>query len=248
MGAERMNATRQRRFELAVFAALLLVLNAPVAAGRVPSALIFQPDAVGAGEWWRLVTHPFVHATWYHLLLDGTAFLALHASLAEARAGRRLAYVLASGAGSLGAAWIVRGGSMAGGLCGLSGIAHGLMAVSALEAIVLARAAGGAQRSAMLRAGWTSLALVVAKAGYEAVAGRMLFTWLHFGLMGEPVAVSHAGGVAGGLGLALAFRMWEAWRGPGPGAPAPGRVAEATRGLACRPAVSTGWPASSPTR
>ena len=44
-----------------------------------------------------------------------------------------------------------------------------------------------------------SFILVVCKAGFEAFTGRMFFGFLDFGLLGEPVAVSHAGGVIGGL-------------------------------------------------
>lgn len=146
--------------------------------------LYFSPTAVADGQWWRVLTHPFVHVSWYHLLLDGTAFLLLYQSLR----GPRLAYVAASAAGSLLAAcwfWPAIGAT---GLCGLSGVAHGLMAVSALELI---------QRRERL--GWVCLVAVVAKSVWEAATGTVFFTWLHFGLMGAPVAVCHAGGVVGCL-------------------------------------------------
>jgi hypothetical protein len=40
---------------------------------------------------------------------------------------------------------------------------------------------------------------VVLKSGFEAFNGRMLFTFLDFGMVGDPVAVTHAGGALGGL-------------------------------------------------
>jgi rhomboid family GlyGly-CTERM serine protease len=156
--------------------------------------MIFMPQAVQDGEWWRLFTHPFVHVTWYHLLLDGVAFLALYHSLVEVSAVRRLLYVLAAAAGSLLLSWASAPGISTSGLCGLSGTAHGLMAVSALE-LVGAQPPGSNGR----RIGLVSLAVVVGKAALEALSGRMFFTFLHFGLMGDPVAVSHAGGIIGGL-------------------------------------------------
>jgi hypothetical protein len=47
--------------------------------------------------------------------------------------------------------------------------------------------------------GWLSLILVLGKGAFEAVTGRMFFGFLDFGLLGNPVAVSHAGGILGGL-------------------------------------------------
>ena len=163
--------------------------------------MVFLPQAVQGGEWWRLFTHPFVHVTWYHLLLDGVAFLALYHSLVEASLFRRLLYVLGAGAGSLLVSWATAPGISTGGLCGFSGIAHGLMAVSALE-LVAGQPPGSTER----RIGQISFVLVVGKAAVEALSGRMFFTFLHFGLMGDPVAVSHAGGIAGSLLVMLLLR------------------------------------------
>jgi hypothetical protein len=79
------------------------------------------------------------------------------------------------------------------GLCGLSGIAHGLMAISALDMV---RAGND---PAIRRAGLISFALVVAKSIIEALTGSIMLERLHFGRLGSPVAVCHAGGVLGGL-------------------------------------------------
>jgi rhomboid family GlyGly-CTERM serine protease len=181
------------------FAVLLAICSGPALFGAMPQNLIFQPDAVRAGEWWRLLTHPFVHVTWYHLLLDGSAFFLLYHSLLETRLRHRLAYVLAAGTGSLLLSWLAAPAIAAHGLCGLSGIAHGLMAISALEMM-----RHNYHHSAEWRWGAITFALVVGKALFEAVTGRVFFGFLHFGLMGAPVAVSHAGGILGGLLAALA--------------------------------------------
>lgn len=183
-----------RRPELLLFVALLALFNAPVLAGSCFQSMVFLPQAVQAGEWWRLFTHAFVHVTWYHLLLDGAAFLALYHSLLASSLARRLLYVLGAGAGSLLVSWLSAPAISTGGLCGLSGIAHGLMAVSALE-LVGTQPPGSTER----RIGQLGFILVVGKAALEALSGRMFFTFLHFGLMGDPVAVSHAGGIVGGL-------------------------------------------------
>ena len=198
----RETAVRRRRGELLAFAALLLVFNAPLLAGSRWLSMIFLPDAVMSGQWWRLFTHAFVHVSWYHLLLDGSAFLLLYHGLLEAKLRRRLAYVIGGGAGSLLLAWATVPWLTSSGLCGLSGIAHGLMAVSAVEMI-----AGQPRNSPQWRIGLITFLLVAGKAAIEAWSGRMFFTWLHFVLMGDPVAVSHAGGVIGALLAMLLTRL-----------------------------------------
>src|SRR5690348_16262975 len=73
----------RHRPEMLLFALAVCIANAPLLAGHCWQALTFQPEAVRAGQWWRLLTHPFVHITWYHLLLDGVAFFILYHSLSE---------------------------------------------------------------------------------------------------------------------------------------------------------------------
>jgi rhomboid family GlyGly-CTERM serine protease len=181
----------KRQVELFVWLGLILGLNLPVLLGSSPGQLMLVPGVLASGEWWRLVTHPFVHVTWYHLLLDGAGFLILYHSLQERSLLRRLGYVAAGAWGAAAISWWGTGLNQ--GLCGLSGTAHGLMAVSAVEMVRGSRT--GSDRTI----GWVTLWLVIAKAGVEAATGRMFLEWLHFGLMGTPVAVSHAGGVIGAL-------------------------------------------------
>ena len=200
--------------EMFLFVPLLIIINAPVVVGSTFHSMIFQADAVRHGEWWRLFTHPFVHVTWYHLLLDGTACVALYGSLMGASVFRRVTYIIAGAAGSLALSWAGAPGIATSGLCGLSGIAHGLMAVSALE-MISTNPPGSAEH----RIGWISFLLVVAKAAFEAVSGRMFFAFLDFGLLGSPVAVSHAGGIIGCL--AAVFVLSRAPNGPRPNLRAP---------------------------
>jgi rhomboid family GlyGly-CTERM serine protease len=196
-----------RKPEMLVFAGLILVFSGPVLFGSVWQSMMFQPAAVKGGEWWRLFTHPFVHITWYHLLLDASAFFLLYNSLLEEAIARRLAFVLGGGTGSLLLSWMAAPAISTNGLCGLSGIAHGLMAVSALEMM-----ANQPRHSPEWRVGAFTFALVAGKAAFEAISGRILFGFLYFGLVGDPVAVSHAGGIVGGL-LAMLFLQFTARSG-----------------------------------
>ncbi len=189
-----------RRPEMIIFASLILVFSGSVLFGSFWQAMIFVPAAVNGGEWWRLLTHPFVHVTWYHLLLDAAAFFLLYHSLLEGKVARRLAFVLGSAVGSLLLSWLTTPAISTSGLCGLSGIAHGLMAVSAVEMMTTQP-----RHSSGWRIGLITFAVVVGKAAYEAISGHVMFGFLHFGLMGNPIAVSHAGGIVGGLVVMLTF-------------------------------------------
>lgn len=187
-------ASLRERPELAVFLLLMLVLSGPVFFGAMWRTMMFDPAAVLAGEWWRLFTHPFVHVSWYHLLLDGTAFLLLYHGLSEPSRTHRMICVAAAGTGSLLLTWIAAPIVFTTGLCGLSGIAHGLMAVSAVEMM------WNRQRDSVeWRIGAITFAIVTGKAAFEALTGGAFFEFLYFGLVGIPVTVSHAGGVIGGL-------------------------------------------------
>src|SRR6185436_16436881 len=72
-------------------------------------------------------------------------------------------------------------------------IAHGLMVISALELM------SEREDRTLFWMGLACFVMVVLKSAFEAFSGRMLFTFLDFGMVGYPVAVTHAGGVLGGL-------------------------------------------------
>jgi hypothetical protein len=48
--------------------------------------------------------------------------------------------------------------------------------------------------------------IVVGKSIIEAVTGHVVFEGFHFGALGCPVAVCHAGGILGGLGAWLIYK------------------------------------------
>lgn len=164
--------------------------------GFVAEHLMFQPDALAGGQWWRLLTYPLVHLSIYHLLLDAGAFLILLHGLNEKRLGPRLFYCLCASTGSLLLSWFWSPQMAKFGLAGLSGLAHGLLAISALELMRIPN---------MRRWGALSLGVVVLKSGYELVTGTVVFDFMHLGLCGTPIAASHAGGVIGAL---MGFSAW----------------------------------------
>jgi rhomboid family GlyGly-CTERM serine protease len=181
---------------ISLFAAALIIFNTTLLSKNLTGALIYLPDAVSAGEWWRLLTYPFVHVSFYHLLIDGLAFVVLYRSLLETRFARRVLYIAGAGMGSMLAATFAATETTSTGLCGLSGIAHGLMTVSALEFM---RTGTEHNDRISKMAGLVSLILIIGKSLIEAITGSVIFGWMHIGYIGYPIAICHAGGVVGAL-------------------------------------------------
>lgn len=182
-----------RHWDTVAFAVLLAVFNLPLLTGHFSTQFVFQPAAVLAGEWWRLFSHCFVHVSWYNLALDAAAFFLAYVELREWRFARRLAFVAAAAGGSLAVSWWAAPAVATHGLCGLSGVAHGLTALVGLE--LLRRELD----PTLQLAGLLTFVGVVAKCIFEAVTGEVIFASWHLGLVGVPIAVCHAGGVIGAL-------------------------------------------------
>jgi len=171
---------------------MIVLCNIHLLTGQTCQPLIFQCDAVMAGGVYRLITHPFVHLSGYHFLLDAGAFLLLYTGLDEKRPSRRMLILAVCGICGLAAPLIFAPLVYSRGLCGLSGIAHGLMAYSALEMM---------NDPKNFKIGLACLLSVTLKSMFEAVTGDVMFSFLHFGLCGIPIAVCHTGGVMGGIFL-----------------------------------------------
>ena len=184
---------RFHKVELATFAVVLLVLNWTLFEGTSNTRLMFMLEATAQGAWWRLFTHPFIHVTWWHLLLDGAAFLLLYRDLQEQPWAQRILLCIGSAIGSLLVCLYADPLLSTRGLCGISGVAHGLMVISALNLMQQKH------DKFLFRMGLCSFTLVTAKCLIEALTGKMFFTFLYFGMVGDPVAVTHAGGVLGAI-------------------------------------------------
>ncbi len=175
---------------LTLLCLLIGAANLHLIGGDFGPTLIFLPGAVAAGEWWRVLTFPFVHVSWYHLLLDAGAFLLLYKEIEDLPALTRSLVLVMCGAFSLATAMLASPLIDQLGLCGLSGIAHGLMAFTALRMMNVQEERNVGQ--------WL-FALVVTKAACEALTGTVLLEFLYMGLCGSPIAACHAGGVMGGI-------------------------------------------------
>ena len=187
-----------RYWQTAAWVLMLAVINWPLIHGEVRTSLLFLPAAVKAGQWWRMASFPLIHLSWYHLLLDAGGFLLVYHSLEERRVLLRLMYVAGAGAGSLLLTLALEPEISHRGLAGLSGVAHGLMAVSALEML---------RQPDQRRWGVFCFVLVAGKSIYELYTGQVVFAFMHMGLCGHPLAASHAGGVIGALWVLATRRL-----------------------------------------
>lgn len=182
-----------KRIEIRGLLALLLLTNLGLVLGNTPASnLIFQPVSVASGEWWRILSWPFVHVSRYHLLIDGIAFLLLYSGLQEHNRYIRLSYALWAAVGSLMLPLLLAPEIAVIGLCGLSGPAHGLMAITALELRT---------NSKEKRLGKLLLYGLLLKTGFELVSGTAFLQQLHIGDIGQPIVSTHAGGVVAGAAL-----------------------------------------------
>ncbi len=179
------------RMAIVFWVSLLAVVNFSLVFGNHPAInMMFRPDAIADGEWWRIFLSPLVHVSPYHLLMDGSAFLLVYIGLEEHRWSRRLVLTLFSAAGSLLLPLFIAPELNRIGLCGLSGAAHGLTAVSSLE---MSRHRGQKKIGCFL------LVVLSLKVAWELWSGTVFLHFLHFGDIGHPIVATHAGGVLGGV-------------------------------------------------
>ena len=190
-----------RSFELCFWLGLLIFCNHSLLQGRMAGQYVFLPSLVGNGEWYRAVLSPFVHVSWYHLALDALAFLFLWKSLDGENTGVRWIYLLFCWAGCLLVPLLVSEQIHALGLCGLSGISHGLFAVSALELAADKKY----QEAGFI--GRIMFAVLFAKIVWEMLSGKVFLAGFHLGYVGTPLVSSHLGGFLGGSLAYFLIRM-----------------------------------------
>ncbi len=183
-----------------IFITILLICNTHLLGSGLPSNLIFKQDLASAGEWWRFFSHPFVHVSWYHLLLDGLAVSLLWRETPYNSVWEKLFVATGCGLMSLIAVILFSQEATLVGYCGLSGVAHGLMTVVSLGLVV----DGGVftkdgQGMIPVIVGWVLLLFVGVKSIIEVVSGAVIFSQFHGGELGVPIVHAHLGGVIGGL-------------------------------------------------
>ncbi len=145
------------------------------------------------------MSHPFVHVSWYHLLLDGLAASLLWRELPYNSVWEKL--FVATGCGLISLFVVILFSQKASlvGYCGLSGVAHGLMTVVGLGMLGGRVPIKNSQGVMQAVVGWALLLFVSLKSVTEVVTGTVIFSQFHGGDLGVPIVHAHLGGVAGGL-------------------------------------------------
>jgi membrane associated rhomboid family serine protease len=176
-------------FEIGCFLLLLVVFNLPILTDQISFSL--YPSTLWMIEPWRWFTFAWHHISLYHLLMDGAAFVILYQSL-RCGFGERLQHlvlcILFSGLIPI----LIDERLWAVGLCGLSGVAHGMMLIGALETVVH-------PDKNFKKIGFLMFCAVLGKTIFEQITGSVLFAEHHLGNVGIPIAACHTGGLVGAL-------------------------------------------------
>jgi rhomboid family GlyGly-CTERM serine protease len=188
---------RDCRLTLAVIVLAGLATAAAFASPSVRDVLVADGRSFD-GAWWRLVTGPFVHATWGHLVRDlaliAIAGIAYEGPLATHKLGLFAAGIVLPPLAVLvaeDARWY----------CGLSGLSHALLAAALAYEVIRRRRTA---RAIVLGLG----AIAASKPLYELATGEPAFAMsLGEGVVQVPLA--HVVGVLVGICFGLA-----AARGP----------------------------------
>ena len=147
------------------------------------ATLVFDRAAIGAGEWWRVVTGSWVHLSTAHLLYDALAVL-IAGWLLE-RDGAPLRSIVLAAASAVGVGVLI-GMPEITRYAGLSGIAYALVSYLALS--------GLGERGTWRRLCVTTLLVLAAKLSFELSTGRFLLVAQGDEIVAVPLA--HAVGMA----------------------------------------------------
>ncbi|GMR17126.1 MAG: hypothetical protein BMS9Abin32_184 [Gammaproteobacteria bacterium] len=155
-------------------------------------ALRFDRDGIAGGQFWRLLSGHFVHLGWPHAAMNIAGLMLLWLLLRKCfRSWQWCAVGLISMAAIDLGFWVLQPQLLW--YVGLSGLLHGLLAAGALHG--MRHATPGS---------WYLLVLLLAKLGYEQVAGPLPGSVTS---AGGPVAVdAHLYGAVGGAVAALALQ------------------------------------------
>ncbi len=210
-----MKKWKNNRFALFGFLTLVLLANGHLFQGQLPNLLNYDHGKVIAGEWWRILTYSFAHVSWYHLVLDVSATLLLWQEVNHLATKTKLALVAYISMMVLSISVLFSPYLVTTGLCGLSGLAHGLGVFTGL----LKMKKGFGAKTARSSLGYSGLLLsgaIIIKCIYEVYYRQVLFGNFHLLDLGFPIVHAHLGGAVGGLSffLLLYLKDWKGEKNP----------------------------------
>jgi rhomboid family GlyGly-CTERM serine protease len=176
-------------------AVAMLAIAATACAFASPSVTdaLRADERIFDGQWWRLVTGPFLHATWAHLARD-LALVAIAGTAYEGPLASRKLQLFAGGL--VLPALTVLVSRDADWYCGLSGLSHALLAAALSFEFVRRRGVARAVVGLLC-------AIAATKPLFELVTGAPAFA-MTLGANVAQVPLAHAIGVAVGIACGLA--------------------------------------------
>jgi membrane associated rhomboid family serine protease len=190
-----------------IFALLVAACNLHLLRGVAPSTFTFQINNVIAGEYYRLLTHPLSHASWYHLALDGLCMILLYRT-AKATTWQKLIALPICATSSLLYSLYQSPHIGSTGYCGLSGIAHGFMFLVGWLWLFSTGDKETPEWHPERLLGLLFCLISLGKSLWEVHTGQILFADNHTKYLGGvPIVHSHLGGVIGGLFTVLLFQI-----------------------------------------
>lgn len=175
---------------------ILALLNIHLISGAFPYHLIASTQAIDNFKALNLLLYPFIHLSWYHLILDAFAFISLYQALDNYSSLKRIATFLLCSFFSLLFSKYFSADFLAYGLCGLSGIAHGFMVLYGCEIA----------ETTDKKLGAFIVLGVFLKSIVETLTGSAVFAFLHLNQVGTPISMAHLGGAFGGLMAFMIFK------------------------------------------
>jgi len=175
-----------RGYGVALLAVCALLVLPALGGEPVRAALSYDRAAIGAGQWWRLLSAHFVHLDAEHALLNGLGVVLMWALFARDYSPLRWLAIYLFAALTISAGlWFLDPGLDW--YVGASGALHGVMTAGTLAHL----------RRRDLD-GWILAAFIVAKLCYEQFAGSMPFAGA-----ATTIVDAHLYGAVGGLVLAI---------------------------------------------
>jgi rhomboid family GlyGly-CTERM serine protease len=178
-----------RAYGIALLGVCALLALPEVFGEPARQALSFDRSAIGAGQWWRLLSAHFVHLDLEHAVLNSLGVVLMWALFARDYSPWRWAAIYCGAAASVSAGlwflnpelqWYV----------GASGALHGVMTAGTIAHL----------RRGDLD-GWILAIFIVAKLGYEQLSGALPFAG-----SATTIVDAHLYGAIGGIVLALLLK------------------------------------------
>lgn len=177
----------------------VLFLNLSVLFKILPLELFtLYPSNIEVKQWWRIITHLFVHSDACHFILDFFIFIVLYLMLHETMPRKMIYLIIIAMAVTISCIML----SKYDWVCGLSGLNYGLFTMICCMDSSHAALRGSSRTSLTL----ILLISIVAKTSIELIAMLILDQNIYYPFFGYISSESHAGGIIGGLICYLHWR------------------------------------------